>query len=167
METNNENQTGHPHAMLETALGKDEFGLTEIPEPSAWDSAYGIDEAVAIAVVPERALVFWELASMILAGRAESTEFRLVRLHLAGEIPQREESWSVGAIGRFQDSNVQSGEHYLYVLARMDDGEEIPLMVTNPIQMPIKHVPAEKSLPSSIDLSKTAIERALRGGSGK
>jgi hypothetical protein len=160
-------QAGNHPAMLETALGLDCFGMPEIPEPSKWDSAYGIDEAVAIAVAPERALIFWELASMIAAGKADGTDFRLVRLRLAGEIPDRDASWPITAIGRFQDSDLTPGEHYLYVIARLFEGEEVPLMVTNPILMPIRHVPGDEGQPSSIDLSKTVIERALRGGAGK
>jgi hypothetical protein len=160
-------QPGDNPSMLETELGLDAFGMPEIPEPSKWDSAYGIDEAVAIPIVPERALIFWELASMIAAGKAEGAAFRLVRLILAGEIPQRDMSWPVTAIGRFQDSGLTPGEHYLYVIARVFEGEEIPLMVTNPILMPIRHTPGDEQQPSSIDLSKTVIERALRGGAGK
>jgi hypothetical protein len=160
-------QTGNHPAMIETELGLDAFGMPEIPEPSKWDSAYGIDEAVAIAIVPERALIFWELASMIAAGKADGAEFRLVRLRLAGEIPDREMSWPIMAIGRFQDSGLTPGEHYLYVIARLFDGEEIPLMVTNPVLMPIRHIKDYERQPSSIDLSKGMIERALRGGAGK
>lgn len=143
-------------------------GLPPIPEPSTWDTAYGIDEAVAIAVVPERALIFWELAQLISAGQAATSEFRLIRLHLEGEIPLREASWPVGAIGRFQDSGLEPGHQYLYVIARISDGEEIPIMVTNPIQTPLRHVRFETmELPSSIDLSTAALYRALKGISEK
>ena len=137
-----EMHTEHQPEMLETALGAAKSGLPEIPEPSGWDSAYGIDEAVAIAVVPERALIFWELAGMIASGHAEGDEFKLIRLHLTGDIPVRQETWPVGAVGRFQDSGVHPGEQYLYVLAlRIFQGEEIPLMVTNPVRMPIRYLP--------------------------
>jgi hypothetical protein len=166
-EVKEETQGGHPSAMLETALGSVETGLAEIPEPSQWDSAYGIDEAVAIAIVPERALVFWELAGMIASGHAEGTDFRLIRLHLTGKIPVREDTWPVEAVGRFQDGGLSPGEQYLYVLARMFEGEEVPLMVTNPIRMPIRHLPGPAGGPSSIDLSKTAIQHVLKKGPGK
>jgi hypothetical protein len=152
-------------ALHEIAVTPLEPGFKEIPEPSNWGSSYGIDEAVAIAVVPERALIFWELAGMIAAGRAENTEFRLIRLRLSGEIPQREQSWPVAAVGRFQDSGVSQGEQYLYVLACVAAGEEIPLMVTNTIRQPVRHHPHDISMPSSIDLSKASIERALKRGS--
>jgi hypothetical protein len=158
----------HQPEMTETTLGPSGAGLPEIPEPSGWDTAYGIDEAVAIAVVPERALIFWELASMISAGKAEGAEFRLIRLHLTGEIPKREDFWTVGAIGRFQDSGVQPGEQYLYVLARMIDNDEVPLMVTNPVRMPVRHVPGVPiDVPTSLDLTRMVMERALKEGGGK
>lgn len=163
-----ESRDPHQPEMIETALGPSGGGLPEIPEPSGWDTAYGIDEAVAIAVVPERALIFWELASIISAGKDEDAEFRLIRLHLAGEVPRREDTWSVGAIGRFQDSGVQPGEQYLYVLARIIENDEVPLMVTNPIKMPVRHVPGVPiDVPTSLDLTRMVIERALKEGGGK
>ena len=143
-----------PSEMLETRLGPVGAGLPPIPEPSTWDSAYGIDEAVAIAVVPERALIFWELARIMEAGSDGNEEFRLVRLRLEGEIPERESSWRVEPLGRFQDSGVQPGCEYLYVIARLVDGEEIPVMVTNPIRMPVRRAPTDipGDLPWSMDL---------------
>ena len=154
----------HQPEMLETVLGSAETGLAEIPEPSLWDSAYGIDEAVAIAIVPERALVFWELAGMIASGHADSEDYRLIRLHLKGDIPVRQETWPVGPVGRFQDHGVHPGEQYLYVLVRMFQGEEIPLMVTNPMRMPIRYLPGAEPGPSSLDLTHEAIGEALKKG---
>jgi len=168
MEGKEDTQAGHPPAMLETALGPEQVGLPEIPEPSVWDTAYGIDEAVAIAIVPERALIFWELATAIAVGQTDGVEFRLIRLHLHGEIPQRQDAWTIGPIGRFQDSGVQPGDQYLYVIARVEKGEEIPLMVTNPIRMPVRHVPGVPiDVPSSLDLTKMVIQRALKEAGGK
>ena len=164
MDNDSLNNGARPPAMLETALGPESAGLPQVPEPSTWDSAYGIDDAVAIAVVPERVLVIWELASIIAAGQAETSSFRLIRLHLTGDFPQRESSWSIGPVGRFQDSGLCPGEQYLYVIARVIDGEELPIMVTNPIRMPLRHVPGESlPLPSSAELTKIAIEKVLKG----
>jgi len=73
-----------PSEIVETRLGPPGAGLPPIPEPSTWDYAYGIDEAVAIAIVPTRALIFWELAEIIAAGVPEKVEFRLVRIRLEG-----------------------------------------------------------------------------------
>ncbi len=157
-------QDEFPSEMTETQLGPVGAGLSPIPEPSGWDSAYGIDEAAAIAVVPERALIFWELARIIEASGADDVEFRLIRLLLEGELPKRERFWSVRPIGRFQDSGLVPGKEYIYVLARVVDGEETPLMVTNPIRMPLKRAPLEipGELPSSIDLTHWPFRRALK-----
>jgi len=155
-----------PAEMLRERLGPPGAGLPPIPEPSTWRRAYGIDEAVAIAVVPERALVFWELAEMMRAGATEGTEFRLVRLRLEGEVPKRESHWSIEPLGRFQDNGVLPGLEYLYVIARVHDGEETPLMVTNPIRMPLRRAPyaVPGELPSSIDLQHRTLRRALKEG---
>lgn len=143
-----------PSAMLETSLGPVGAGLPPIPEPSIWESAYGMDEAVAIAVVPERALIFWELARIIEAGVPDDQVFKLVRLRLIGDTPKREAEWTIAPIGRFQDTGVVPDGEYLYMVVRMVDGEETPLMVTNPIRMPVRvprrDIPGD--LPSSIDL---------------
>lgn len=154
---------GRPFEMLETPLGPVGAGLPRIPEPSTWDTAYGIDEAVAIAVVPDRALIFWELAGIISAGIPENAEFRLVRVRLEGEVPEREEHWRIDPIGRFQDNGVESGREYLYVIARVDEDGETPLMVTNPIRMPLTYAPASipSDMPSSIELFK-AFEKAKK-----
>ncbi len=141
-------------AMLETSLGPVGAGLPPIPEPSNWKSAYGMDEAVAIAVVPERAMIFWELARIIEAGVPDDHVFKLVRLRLIGDTPKQEADWPIEPIGRFQDSGVVPGGEYLYMIVRVVDGEETPLMVTNPIRMP-ERVPRRDipvDLPSSIDL---------------
>lgn len=158
-----DNTEERPSEMLETRLGPAGAGLPPIPEPSAWDAAYGFDEAVAIAIVPQRALVFWELAEVISAGVPESVEFRLVRIRLEGEIPQREESWPIAPIGRFQDGGVESGKEYLYVISRVDEDGETPLMVTNPIRMPLTYAPATipSDMPSSIELFR-AFEKAKK-----
>jgi hypothetical protein len=153
-----------PSEMTETQLGPPGAGLPPIPEPITWDSAYGIDEAVALAIVPNRALIFWELASVIQAGSVEGAEYRLIRMALAGDEPKRESYWVVEPIGRFQDSGVSAGREYLYVIARAVNGEEIPLMVTNPIRMPLLAAPYGllSPLPSSIDLTHPPLKRALK-----
>jgi hypothetical protein len=91
-------------------------------------------------------------------------EFRLVRLRLEGEVPKREEHWSIEPLGRFQDNGVLPGLEYLYVIARVHDGEETPLMVTNPIRMPLRRTPyaTPGELPSSIDLQHRTLRRALK-----
>lgn len=154
----------HKPDILETQLGPADAGLPEIPEPSEYDSSYGIDEAVAIPVTPHRALIFWELAGLISTGEHQGKEFRLIRLRLEGEKPLREAHYGIEAIGRFQDSGVKPGKEYLYVIARVDGGEETPLMVTNPIRMPLDYIPGRipGEFPSSIDLTVPAIKRALR-----
>ncbi len=153
-------QEEHPSAMLETSLGPVGAGLPPIPEPAEWDSAYGIDEAVAIAVTPERALVFWELAGVIEAGIAQDVLFRLIRLRLAGETPQRESSRQIEPIGRHQDPEVEPGGEYLYVIARVVDGEEIPLMVTNPIRMPLRRPP--RDIPADLPSSPEVLQKKAR-----
>ena len=154
----------HPPDILETQLGPVGAGLPSIPTPSEWPSAYGFDEAVAIAVVPERALVFWELAGEIRSGTPDNPDFRLTRLRLKGETPTKEKSWPVGPIGRFQDSGVEPGQEYLYVIARHSDKDDTPLLVTNPIRMPIRSVPGStpSDLLSSLDLHQDPLKRALR-----
>lgn len=151
-----------PQGVLQTRPGPVGAGLPAIPEPSEWPSSYGIDEAVAIAVVPERAMIFWELASVIESGIPDGTGFHLVRLKLHGEIPKRENWWHVEPVGRFQDSGLEPGSEYIYMIARVADGEEIPVLVTNPIRMPVRiapeHPPAD--LPSSIDLAKLSLKAA-------
>jgi len=122
--------------MTETRLGPSDAGLPPIPEPADWDTSYGIDEAVAIAITPDRALIFWELAQIIEAGIPSGTEFRLVRLKLHGEIPSREGSWPIPPLGRFQDSGLEPDTDYLYVVVRITNGEETPILVTNPIRTP-------------------------------
>jgi hypothetical protein len=158
-----ENTEERPSEMLATRLGPPGAGLPPIPEPATWDTAYGIDEAVAIAVVPQRALIFWELAEVISAGVPEGVEFRLVRIRLEGEVPEREESWPIAPIGRFQDGGVESGKEYLYVISRVDEDGETPLMVTNPIRMPLTYAPATipSDMPSSIELFR-AFEKAAK-----
>jgi len=145
--------------MLEEQLGPSDSGLAPIPEPQTWDTAYGLDEATAIAVVPERALVFWELARVIQAGIEDGAEFSLVRMRLDGEQPSREKSWPVGPIGRFQDSGLEPGREYIWAISRVTDGKETPLLVTNPVRMPIRTLSSELSgrLPSSIELLKNRI----------
>ena len=155
------NDEVRPKEMLETALGPVETGLPEIPEPSTWPSTYGVEEAVAIAVVPERALIFWEYPGFVSQGKEK--EFKLVRLHLAGDTPLREDSWAVGASGRFQDGGLTPGEQYIYVISLMREGEEIPVLVTNPITMPPRHLGEVVETPSSIEIVRMRIERALRG----
>jgi hypothetical protein len=154
--------------MVETSLGPEGAGLPPVPEPDKWDTAYGIDEAVAIAVVPERALIFWELARVIEAGATEGSIFRLVRLRLAGETPVRENAWDIPPIGRFQDSGLEPGGEYLYLVSRFHDGEETPLMVTNPIRMPMRvprrDIPGD--LPTSINLGRHGM-KDLKGKRGK
>jgi hypothetical protein len=167
MEGKEDTQAAEFEALHEIAATPVEPVIREIPEPMHWGSSYGIDEAVAIPIVPERALIFWELAGMIAAGRAQGIEYHLIRLHLAGEIPVREQSWPVEVTGRFQDGGVHPGEQYLYVLASVSDGDEIPLMVTNTIRQPVRRLPGESYLPSSLDLSKASIERALKRGTKK
>lgn len=167
MENPDRQHTELPSGIARTALGPEQPGFPETPEPSTWDAAYGIDEAVAIPVVPERALVFWELASMIASGLGETAEYVLIRLHLTGETPVREASWNVSPVGRFQDSGLLPGEQYLYVIARVTDGEEEPILVTNPIRMPIRHVPGESELPSSISVPSHVLETVLRRRAGR
>jgi len=164
MSDHEKTKDGFPSEMTETALGPQGAGLPPIPEPQTWDTAYGIDEAVALAIVPDRALIFWELAGVIEAGAAKGVEFRLVRLRLEGERPKRESWWSIPPLGRFQDSGVCPGIEYVYVIARVVDGEETPLMVTNPIRMPLRTVPAilPGQLPSSVDLGHQPLRRALK-----
>lgn len=160
-------ESEHKSAMVETQLGPVGAGLPPIPEPSTWDSAYGIDDAVAIAVTPERAMTFWELASAIATGPSGGeVSYRLIRMRLQGEFPTREASWQVPALGRFQDTGLLPGAEYLYVLARVADGEETPLLVTNPIRMPPRRAPKEIPglLPWSLDLSLLALRKALKGG---
>ncbi len=157
-------ETERPSEMLETQLGPPGAGLPPIPEPSTWSSAYGFDEAVAIAVVPERALVFWEIAGVTESDSERDTEYRLIRMHLEGEMPKRESSWKIGPIGRFQDSGVKPGMEYLYVIAGLCDGEEVPLLVTNPIRMPLRAAPSRipGELPSSVDLYQQSLRKALK-----
>jgi len=155
----------HSQGVLDThQLGPEGAGLPSIPEPSEWPSSYGIDEAVAIAVVPERALIFWELAGLIECGIPEGACFRLVRIRLIGETPKREEWWPVGPIGRFQDSGLQPGSEYIYVIARFTVDDETPILVTNPIRMPVRAAPGEMrtDLPSSIDLGSWFIKRVSK-----
>ncbi|HDS30921.1 MAG TPA: hypothetical protein ENN67_07765 [Firmicutes bacterium] len=156
----------HPSAMVETTLGPEGAGLPPIPEPESWDTSYGIDEAVAIAVVPERAMIFWELARVIESGASEGSDFRLVRYRLAGEKPVRETAWGIPPKGRFQDSRLEPGSEYLYIIARVNDGEETPLLVTNPIRMPMRiasrDIPGD--LPTSIDLGKFGVRELKRKG---
>jgi hypothetical protein len=156
--------------MVETRLGPVGAGLPPIPEPSTWDTVYGIDDAVAIPITPERALTFWELASSIAASphQGGNITYRLIRMRLQGEFPTREASWTVPPLGRFQDTGLLPGAEYLYVLARVVDGEETPLLVTNPIRMPPRRAPREVPgvLPWSLDLSLPALREALKGGGG-
>lgn len=164
MDEENKN-TGHPPDVLETQLGPIGAGLPSIPEPSEWPSVYGIDEATAIAVVPERSLVFWELAGLIERGIPEGTVFRLIRIRLLGETPEREKYWHVDPVGRFQDSELEPGSEYIYVIARYVDGEETPILVTNPIRMPVRVAPEDlpSKLPGSIDLSRWFKKGVLKG----
>ena len=162
----NENPITNDIVPEETA-GKGWDGLPGVPEPDKWPSSYGLDEATAIAIVPERVLIFWELASIISAGIDTDLTFRLLRMRLNGEEPVHEKDWPVKAIGRFQDSGLEPGTEYIWVIARIDEDEQIPLLVTNPVRMPIRATPSgiPDNLPSSIDLliksrGKTQMRRA-------
>ncbi len=150
--------------MTEAQLGPVGAGLPPIPEPEKLDSSYGLDEAVALAIVPNRALIFWELASEIRAGIEDGEEFVLIRMALQGEIPTRETHWPVKPIGRFQDSGVQPGHEYLYVIARLQDDEEVPLLVTNPVRMPLLRAPEEipGELASSVNLAHLPLRKKLK-----
>jgi len=152
--------------MLEEQLGPPGAGLPEIPDPSKWDESCGIDEAAAIAVTPYRALIFWELATIISANRHHDNEFVLTRLRLDGDNTHREQSYPINAIGRFQDSDVKPGLEYLYVISMASSGEETPILVTNPIRLPLTRIPGgiPYELPSSIDLANPIIRKALSEG---
>jgi len=155
-----------PSEMTETQLGPVGAGLPAIPEPATWNSTYGLDEAVALAIVPNRALIFWELAGIMQAGTEPDTQFRLIRMGLKDESPKREMHWTIEPIGRFQDNGLTPGNEYLYVLARVHGDEETPLMVTNPIRMPLLSAPygMPSPLPSSIDLTHPRLRKALKEG---
>jgi len=155
--------------MLEEQLGPSDAGLAPIPEPQTWEILYGLDEATAIAVVPERALIFWELARVIQSGIEKDVKFSLVRMRLDGEQPSREKSWPVGPVGRFQDSGLEPGKEYIWAVSRVTDGKETPLLVTNPVRMPIRTLSSEISgpLPSSIELLKNRIVNGTGQGGGK
>jgi len=158
-----ESEKNNPPEMLETQLGPEGVGLPPIPDPGEWPSEYGIDEAVALAVVPERALVFWELAKLRNVDETSDPRITLTRLRLEGEIPVKELSADVEHVGRYQDSTVSPGKEYVYVLSRVEDGEEIPMLVTNPIRMPIRTVPetVPGAMPSSFGLAKGSMKRAI------
>jgi len=152
------------HEMPEEQLGPGGEGLPAIPEPHLWDSAYGLDEATAIAIVPERTLIFWELARVIEAGIDDGTEFRLTRMRLEGEVPTSEKSWPIEPVGRFQDSGLTPGAEYLWVISRVSDDCDTPLLATNPVRMPIRTTPSDTPgrPPTSIDLLK--IGRCIKPG---